>query len=283
MILIADGGSTKTTWCHINSEGEKEFFSTEGYNPFFVSSTYITQSLRTALPAGIDPMGIKRISFYGAGVHSEEKALVVKEAFRQIFTNSIINVGHDMLAAARALLGKREGFAAILGTGTNTCVYSGFGITEQLESGGYILGDEGSGCYMGKKLLMDYLRKKLPEELQTKFSETYKLTNHEIVDRIYGQPLASRFAAGFSKFIKDNIEHEHMRRLVKESFQDFFKNLVSAYPNYQKYTFNCIGSVGYNYKDILIETANEFRMKCGVIISSPIEALVDFHLSVLES
>lgn len=279
MIIIADGGSTKTNWCLLNDEGQKVYFNTEGYNPYFVDGEYVIDSLKKNLPEDLQYDKITEVNFYGAGVHNEEKANELKEAFQVVFHSSKIFVGHDLLAAARALLGKSKGFAAILGTGTNTCIYDGDDVSYQIDSGAYILGDEGSGCYIGKKLLLDYLRNYMPEAVRANFWETYKLTPDNIQENVYSKPLANRFCAQFSKFVYDNTANiEYTHNLVKSSFNDFFKNLVSHYPNYQDYELNCIGSVAYNFRNVLEEVATEWNMKLGKLVRSPIDDLVKFHI-----
>lgn len=284
MKLIADGGSTKTNWCLVNDEGKKVYFNTEGYNPYFVSKEYIIQSLNANLPADLEKEKLSEVNYYGAGCSTEDKRKLVEEAMKQVFVNAKVNIGHDLLAAARALLGHNEGFAAILGTGTNTCIYDGKNITHNIDSGAYILGDEGSGCYIGKKLLVDYLRGYMPEAVRKNFWDTYHLTPDDVNEQVYSQPLANRFCAGFSKFVYDNNVHlEYTRNLVKTSFEDFFRNLVTHYPNYQKYTFNCIGSVGYNFRNVLEEVVTENGMVMGNIIRSPIDNLVKFHLEMAPS
>jgi inhibitor of KinA sporulation pathway (predicted exonuclease) len=145
------------------------------------------------------------------------------------------------------------------------------------------LGDEGSGCYIGKKLLIDYLRGYMPEAVRENFWETFKLTPDDVNEQVYTQPLANRFCAGFAKFVYDsNVHLEYTRNLVKTSFEDFFRNLVTHYPNYQSYTFNCIGSVGYNFRNVLEEVATENSMTIGNIIRSPIDNLVKYHLEYKE-
>jgi len=279
MIIIADGGSTKTNWCLINEEGKKILFNTEGYNPYFSDTPYIINSLKKNIPADLPTDDITEVNYYGAGVHNDEKANIIAEAMKVIFKNATINIGHDLLAAARALLGDNEGFAAILGTGTNTCIYDGNKISYHIDSLAYILGDEGSGCYIGKKLLSDYLRGYMPANVREVFWETFKLTEDEILDNIYTKPLPNRFCASFSKFVYDiNVNMEYSRNLVKTSFEDFFRNLVSHYPDYQNYSFNCIGSVAYNFRNVLEEVANDYGMKVGKIIRSPIDDLVNYHL-----
>lgn len=279
MIIIADGGSTKTNWCLIDDEQKRIHFNTEGYNPYFIDTEKIILSLKKTLPQNLAVDKIAAVFYYGAGVHNQEKAMVVKKALAAIFTNARLHVGHDLLAAARALLGTEPGFAAILGTGTNTCLYDGEKITVHIDSLGYFLGDEGSGSSIGKRLLRDYMRGFMPPELSDIFYETYKLNGEDILDNLLNKPLPNRFLASFSKFIYDNNNFvEYARDVVKESFTLFFQNLVSRYPDYTQHSFNCIGSVGYNFRSILREVATEFGMPVGKIIRSPIDDLVEYHL-----
>ncbi|HZY40285.1 MAG TPA: N-acetylglucosamine kinase [Mucilaginibacter sp.] len=281
MIIIADGGSTKTNWCLVTEEGKKVYFNTEGYNPYFSPTDYIIKSLDETLPTDLERDEITEVNYYGAGCSTDEMREIVAAAMRVIFKKAKVFIGHDLLAAARSLLFNKEGFAAILGTGTNTCLYDGKKVTHNIDSGAYILGDEGSGCYIGKKLLVDYLRGYMPEAVRKNFWETYKLTPDDINEIVYTQPRANRFCASFSKFVYDSPVHlEYSRNIVRTSFEDFFRNLVTHYPNYQKYTFNCIGSVGYNFRNVLEEVVLENGMVIGNIIRSPIDNLVKFHLEL---
>ena len=266
MIIIADGGSTKTNWCLIDSTGKKILFNTEGYNPYFSDTDYIIASMQKTMPSDLPITEIKEVYYYG-------------DALKVIFNVAEIKIGHDLLAAARALLGDKKGFAAILGTGTNTCIYDGKDVSVNIDSLAYILGDEGSGCYIGKKLLADYIRGYMPKNVHDIFWETFKLTPNDILNAVYTQPLPNRFCASFSKFVYDiNVNIDYSRNLVKTSFDDFFKNLVSHYPNYKDYEFNCIGSVAYNFRNVLEEVASEYGMKVGKIMRSPIDDLVQYHL-----
>ena len=184
-----------------------------------------------------------------------------------------------MLAAARAVLGDTPGFAAIIGTGSNTCIYDGSEVQMNIDSLGYLLGDEGSGSYIGKKLVRDFMRGFLPAELHQKFVEKYKLDNDGIFNTLYNKPLPNRFLASFCMFADEHKEHPHMRNIVREAFTDFFRNLVTRYPGFEKYTFNCIGSVGYVFRDLLSEVSEVHGMKTGTILHSPIDNLVQYHKS----
>ena len=277
MILIADGGSTKTHWSFIDRNNSSTDFYSEGYNPYYVNEEYIVPSLRKSIPEDFEPEKVLELYFYGAGVHNEEKAAVLKNAFLQIFPNAVIEIEHDLLAACRALLGNDSGFAAILGTGTNTCLYDGKNIVHNIDSAAYILGDEGSGCHMGKQLLKDVIRNTIPVGLKRKFDETYQLSEHDILDNVYSKPLASRFCASFTRFLSDNIGNEYCHNLIRSSFTQFFRDLVSLYPGYKEEKFNCIGSVAFYFQDILKSVANEFGMETGLILKSPIIGLKDYH------
>ena len=277
MLLIADSGSTKASWCLIHPTSGNVFFETEGYNPFFVKTDYVITSLNSSIPAAVNKDQVTEIYFYGSGCVPDKSAIIIY-ALASLFPNCTnIKVESDLLGAARASLGAKEGFAAILGTGTNTCLYNGGKITHNISSLGFILGDEGSGGYLGKKLLIDYMRGKLPQHLQENFFETYNISQTEIMDRVYRQALPNRFCAGFSRFLSAHIDEPYVRDLIKSSFYDFFKNLVSSYPNYKSYLFNCVGSVAYYFNDILLETAKDFGMQPGRVLKSPMEGLLEYH------
>ena len=278
MILIADSGSTKTDWILTDENKNQTRFSTIGYNPYFIDSESIYDSLSLKLVPELDAPAIKIVFFYGAGCSTPEKNAIVHKALSRCFPNSELLVEHDLLGAARALLGNNRGFAAIIGTGSNTSIYDGVETETNIDSLGYLLGDEGSGCYIGKKIIQNFIRGYLPSDLHDKFNLAYQYSHADIYDFIYNKPLPNRFLASFCKFADENKEHEYIKIIVKESFNDFFKNLVSKYEDYEKYTFNSVGSVGYIFKDILKEVAESYKMEIGKIIASPIENLVRFHL-----
>jgi glucosamine kinase len=279
MILIADGGSTKTTWCLVDADGARSFFSTEGYNPEFISTAGIIASLHQNLPDTLVPAAITEVHYYGASVVSPGQVATVAEAMQAVFSQAQVFVGHDLLAAARALLGQQPGFAAILGTGTNSCVYDGERVVHNVDSLGYFLGDEGSGAFLGKALLSDYLRGQMPAELEASFRSTYGLEREAIFDQLYNQPFPNRFIASFAKFAADHYQASYCQQLVAESFDAFFRKIISKYPAYQTHTFNCVGSVGYHFRDALAQAATAHGMAVGKIICAPIDDLVSYHLA----
>ena len=278
MIVIADSGSTKTSWCIVEPSGATRNFDTEGYNPSYTGGEKLLEILRPNLPENFDPAGVRQLAFYGAGVY-EDKYDVIRDALHPLFPNAKFDVAMDLMGSARALLGRNPGFAAILGTGSNTCLYDGEKIIHYIDSLGFLLGDEGSGGYMGKRLLADYIRGYMPEEVSGWFWDTYRLTGEQLLDRIYADPLPNRYCASFARFLTgEHAGHEYLEQhIIIGSFRDFFNCIVKHYPDYQKYTFNSVGSIGWIFRDRLTRVASEFGMETGNIISSPMEGLVKYH------
>ena len=277
MILVADGGSTKCSWCLL-AGAHPTYFTTEGYNPYFVDTPAIAASLRREVPVAVQQTPVAVVHYYGAGVLSPAKAEIVAGALRQVFPQAEIHVAEDLLAAARALLGHQPGFAAILGTGTNSCLFDGERITQVVESLGYSLGDEGSGTYIGRTLLRDYLRGRLPGKLGEAFQATYQLGElSEVLNHVYNRPQPNRFLASFARFAADHRHEPYCQAVVAQAFEAFFQQIVTHYPNYQRHTFTCVGSIGYHFREALAAAAARHGMAVGQIIQAPIEGLVRYH------
>lgn len=279
MILVADSGSTKADWCLLKADGGEISFSTEGYNPEYMSSEYILSSLHRGLPPDYQSYDVREIYFYGAGCY-ENKISIIEEPLIQLFSGAKINVAMDLLASAKALLGDNRGFTGILGTGTNTCIYDGKDVVENIDSLGFIMGDEGSGAYIGKCFLSDYIRGYMPKEVAERFRETFNLLPDDIIDRVYTKPLPNRFCASFSVYVKQNeASHEYYRDLVLKAFRNLFLHIVCGYKTYREYTFNCTGSVAYFFHDLLKLVAAEFGMEVGIVLRYPMDGLKKYHRS----
>lgn len=279
MILIADSGATKTDWCALDKSKKQEpvFFRSEGYNPNYISGPDIVKSVGAAVPQGFPVEEIEEINFYGAGV-TELQYGFMTECLVNVFPNAKVNMAMDLLGSARALLQHNAGFAAILGTGTNSCIYNGEKVTMNIDSLGFILGDEGSGAYLGKRFICDFIRGDMPGEAKKAFMDYCPLNGDQLIDEIYTKPFPNRFCSRFSKVISANIQPgNYFYNLVLTAFRALFKNIISHYPDYMKYSFNCVGSVGYYYKDILQRAADDYNMKLGTIIQAPMEGLIKFH------
>lgn len=275
MILLADSGSTKTDWCLVDHGQSVLQIYTRGTNPFFQTEEEISSEIEKGLMPKLGSDQVDAVYFYGAGCAFPEKNLIVSTAISH-HIDAPIEVGSDLLAAARALCGKEPGIACIMGTGSNSCFYDGREIVDNVSPLGFILGDEGSGAVLGKLLVGDCLKNQLSSALQARFFKQYNLSRAEILDRVYKQPFPNRFLASLSPFLAQNIREPEIHALVLNSFRAFFTRNVMQY-DYKKYKVHLIGSVAYFYQDILREAAGELGIKLGRIIQSPMKGLVDYH------
>ncbi|MDE6544043.1 MAG: ATPase [Muribaculaceae bacterium] len=278
MILIADSGNTKTDWCCIDGLEAVNSFSTTGLNALTVPEDEVLTLFESEVAEETEGMEIDRIYFYGAGCIDEPVKRKVEEALIKVFPKANVTVESDLLGAARSLCGDKPGIACIMGTGSNSCLYDGNEIVDNVPSLGYILGDEGSGAVLGRMLISDVLKGVLPESLMQKFQERYNLDAVTVVHRVYNEPNASRFLASVTPFLLENIEEPAIHRLVLNSFKSFFTRNILRYANYKNMNINVTGSIGWYFKDVLREAADAMDCSLGAISRSPMESLVDYHL-----
>ncbi|MFA6592102.1 MAG: N-acetylglucosamine kinase [Bacteroidales bacterium] len=279
MILIADSGSTKTDWACVSENGDRCVrFQSAGYNPNYNTADNIREDVLKSLPAVFPVSEVSELYFYGAGV-TELQYGFITEVMLTVFPNAKkVFVAMDTLASARATLGFNPGFVAIVGTGTNSCLYDGEKITLNIDSLGFILGDEGSGGYIGKKLICDYIRGDLPKRLVPEVAKLIGKTNDEIIDQIYTKPKPNRYCAQFCKYVGDNRYNDpYFHDLMLGSFRDFFSHIICHYPDYERYKLNCVGSVAFYYQDLLSEAASDFGMSLGNVLKAPMDGLIKYH------
>jgi len=278
MILIADSGSTKTAWCLIEGNNTKNIM-TQGINPFQQAEKVIIDILHDELLNELPKdCNINEVFFYGAGC-TKEKCPIVQSAIRSVIPEAKIFVGSDMLGAARSLCGKEPGIVGILGTGANSCFYDGNDIIKNVSPLGFILGDEGSGAYIGKRLVGDCLKGQLTEGIRELFLEETHETPATIIQKVYREPMPNRFLASLSAFCARHKEEPSIHALLVDCFQQFFIRNIYAYDdvNPTLHTVNFVGSIAYYYKAELTEAANSLGYEVGKVIQAPIEGLVDFH------
>ena len=275
MILIADGGSTKTDWCISDQGKQLQRITTKGINPFFLTEDAIGLEIRSSLLPELQSSTFDALYFYGAGC-LPEKIPMMQNALTKYLEVKTIEVNSDMLAAARGLSGRNPGIVCILGTGSNSCYYDGEKIVDNVSPLGFILGDEGSGAVLGKQLVSDLLKNQLPAGLKEKFLQEFDLTPSVIIERVYRQPFPNRFLASLSPFLLRNIEEPSIRLLVSAGFRAFLTRNVMQY-DYKRYPIYFIGSVAYYYREILEETVLATGMQLGGIMRQPMEGLVKYH------
>ncbi len=276
MFLIADSGSTKTTWCLVNSDKSASTCSTGGINPFQLGLEEIVHLLEAEFT--LSRTGISKIWFYGAGCAFADKNQIVANALSHYFGVSEIFVNSDLLAAAHSLCGDRPGIACIMGTGSNSCYYNGKEIVQNVSPLGYVLGDEGSGNALGKKLLADILKNQLPEEIRNTFFDTYRVTTGEILDNIYRKPFPNRYLAQYARFVADHISYPEMQALASHCFREFFQRNVMQYEAAQQLPVHFTGSIAFYFSEIIKKTACEFGLTVGNISQEPMPGLIKYHL-----
>ncbi len=291
MFLIADSGSTKTAWCLVNDQHLK-FISSKGINPFLLDEVGIAAILTDELVPVLDDYGqtinlepvsdIKAIYFYGAGC-TKEKVPVVATAIRKVFnTNARIIVESDMIGAAKGLCGDAPGIVCILGTGSNSCYYDGENIIDNVSPLGFILGDEGSGAYIGKRLVGNCLKQQFSEEVCRLFLQETKLSTQTIIQKVYRESMPNRFLASLSPFCARHRDIPEIHDFIIDCFTQFFMRNVNLY-NCPELPVNFVGSIAWFYQNELKEAAQKLGFKIGTIIQNPLEGLIKYHSGLLNS
>ncbi len=278
MKIIIDSGGTKAHW-HISQNGTEADYFTSGLNPYYATEAQMQAIIETELfPQYSAAKNATEIYFYGAGCNAEANMKTVLMVLENIFEMAdTVMVQHDMLGTARALCGYEAGIACILGTGSNSCFYDGTDIELQPHSLGYVFGDEGSGAFMGKRLLADYFNKKIPIAVVQKFESAYYPNLDEVLNNIYKQPAPNKYLAGFAPFLSQNITDAYCYDLVYNAFDAFFNTNIVQYHTIKRCPLHFTGSVAFNFKEVLIKVANTHQYTIGQILKSPMEGLVRYH------
>jgi len=274
--LIADSGSTKCEWCLLYN-GKKKIVNTQGISPYFVKREQIVAILENELMPEIKNAEVEELYFYGTGLTNPANEKVVRLALKEVFSGVEIMLEDDLLGAARALCGHEKGIACILGTGANSCYYNGKKIVKNSPGLGYILGDEGSGSYLGKKVIQYYLYNTFDEELMYQFNKKFGVKKDEILNSVYKQPLANRYLASYAIFLAENRGHYMIENIIEDGLNDFFFNHLYKYEETWKMPINFTGSIAFGFQDILQELCDTYELELGTILQSPMDGLIEFH------
>ncbi|MBD5299346.1 MAG: hypothetical protein HDS22_05185 [Bacteroides sp.] len=276
--LIADAGSTKVEWVLLKRDGSLgSTFVTDGLNAILASSDSVTKAfteVRKRLPEELE---VEEIHYYGAGCATPEICGRVKDTFTDVFGTVSVNVSSDLLGAARSLFGPKKGIACILGTGSNSCMYDGKSIISQIPSLGYVLGDEGSGAALGKRLVSDAFKNQLPESIREKFLEEYGLTLSGILDNIYRNESPNKFLASLVPFLKDNLWNPYIYSLVLKELTKFVRRNVAMYQGAHSLDVSFTGSIAFHFAKILREAAESQGYRVTSITETPMSGLIEFH------
>ena len=307
MTLICDCGSTKAEWALLDGNDVAKRFVTNGFNPNFTDGETIKNIVGEAKDI-VGDQTIKKIRFYGSGCGTEANQNKVAMILAMVFKINDIEVCPDTLGACHALFGNKPGVACILGTGSNACVYDGKKITESVASLGFMIGDEGSGCHIGKRIVHDYFLGLMPDDLRAKFDEKYHLDREAFLKRVYQGEQPSRYLAEFTKFAAENIENQYVIKLIGECFEEFllsfrlkrnevkcngeilglrkqsddnvnggFLDFARNDSNFACDAFGFVGSIAFIFQDILLQHLANHHINCSKILKNPMDGLIEFY------
>lgn len=282
IIIIADSGATKTDWALADQSSDVRRVKTKGINPFTQSEDSIRSEISAMRAAYADILHEAEqvsVAFYGAGCVGEKALLLsrlLSEELKPTVGKVNVEVNTDLLAAARALCGRERGVACILGTGANSCLYDGVRIVANTPPLGYILGDEGSGAYLGRQFLRGIFKGRLSKSLRDDFLSTTGLTYEEIISRVYRQPMPNRFLASVMTYLNQHHDNPDIQALIKDGFLQFLSWNVAPYGQ-RDMALNFTGGVAYSCRDILAEACQEAGYKMGKVMAAPMDGLLEYH------
>lgn len=279
MILIADSGSTKCDWQAVENKEKTLYTHTKGINPFFHDEATIESFVHDNADLMKIAPAVKEVYIYCAGGSNTELNKIVACGLKRVFKNAEINVEHDLLGAAYSTYTGKPAITCILGTGSNSIAFDGKQLEEKVPALAYILGDEGSGSYFGKRLLADYLYHFLPKEIDDVLRNELKLTKNSILENVYMKPGANVYLASFMKTIHRFKDTEYMKPILIEGMKKFLRIHVMCYEYFNDVPVNFIGSVSHYFFDELKAAADELGITIGRVYKKPIDGLVAYHLN----
>ncbi len=276
VILIADSGSTKCEWQLLN-EGKKKKILTQGISPYFLSAEQITALLQKELVPKLKEVQVEEVYFYGTGLANPANVQIIKGVLKTLFPKAHKEVNHDMLGAARALCQHEKGMACILGTGSNACFYNGKKIVKNSPGLGFILGDEGSGAYLGRKVIQYFLYETFDEDLKARFTARFNTNGVDILENVYKKPLPNRYLASYAVFLAENRGHYMVENIIEDGLNDFFFQHLYKFRESWTHPIHFVGSVAHGFKDVLQELCGTYELELGKVLKSPMQGLIDFH------
>ena len=274
--LIADSGSTKTEWCLLEN-GKSVIFTSQGMSPYFVEDAGMLKIIQDEVIPHLKKHSINEIYFYGTGCKDPNNKKRVKKVFEKIFPDAKIFIENDLFGAARSLCGIEKGIACILGTGSNSCYFNGKKISKNSPGLGYVLGDEGSGAILGKKVIQHYLYDIFEEDIKARFEEKFVTTPEEILKAVYHKPLPNRYLASFTTFLAENRGHFMIENMIEDGLNEFFYTHIIRYAESKKLPIHFTGGVANGFKDVIEQLCSGYDLQLGQITKTPMEGLITFH------
>ena len=277
MILVADSGSTKTTWAVVGTDSK---VVTEGLNPHFTTDEAFLAACAVVRQQFSILNSQLSIYFYGAGCGDPKQRQRVEQLLSAGFCTGDMHVETDMLGACRAVSGDRASLVGILGTGSNACFYDGRQIVCQPTSTGYIMGDNGSANHVGRILLNDYLTKRMPEGLRCIFHDTYTMTDAQLIDAVYHQPHPNRFLASLAPFVVQHGEEDYCAEVLQTALHDWYYGplqTVMEQSGCGAVELNLVGGFAKAIEPTLRRYLATVGLTVGTAEADPMEGLLRYH------
>ena len=278
-IVVADAGSTKISWGVCRPNYAPEVVTTAGFNAVTARSDDFCKLYELCVEAvsetGLPALSVEEVHYYGAGCATAAINTGVASALRCVFPHAEIYVGSDLEGAARALFGEGDGIACILGTGSNSCLWRGGSIEANVPPLGYILGDEGSGASLGRRLVRQALRGALGQRYRDELERDYGVTREETLQRVYRSPGGNVWLASLVPFLGRHRNSQAVQRILAEEFGAFLDNNVALYNAADMdMPVGFVGSVAHFFEVELRTAMAERGYRLARIVRSPIDALL---------
>ncbi len=275
-ILIADSGATKTEWCFLYN-GKRKTILTQGLSPYFLSTIQIVDILNKELWPKLKNAVIDEIYFFGTGCSSKTNNSIVSNALKQKYPKTKVAIDHDMMGAAKSVCHNQKGVACILGTGSSACYFNGKAIAKSRTGLGYALGDEGSGSYLGRKILQYYLYETFDEELKFAFEKKFNTSRDSILENVYKKPFPQRYMASFCTFLSEHRGHYMIENILEDGLFDFYFKHLNKLAESWKYSIHFVGSIAFYFKDVIKDLATNYGFTIGNIYKRPMDGLVKLY------
>ncbi len=280
MQILIDSGGSKSDWMLRKNDRWMPVIRLDGYNPWQHPNERLLEIIQNLLKTNPEAKHASQIIYYGAGCADEAKKEAIYSTFISFFSQAKISVYSDLMAAAHALFGDKAGIACILGTGSSSGLYDGKQIMATTPSLGYLLGDEGSGAYLGKTIAQNYFKNLMPKDLRQKFADDYPLSLSAFLNSVYKQNSNAAYLANFAFFAAKNDNHWWVKKLVLDSFREYIQYNIKYFTDYKQYSIGFIGAVAFQFQEILREALNNEELVAAKILKSPAEALMNYHGSI---
>ncbi|MEM7575441.1 MAG: hypothetical protein AAF433_21235 [Bacteroidota bacterium] len=277
MILVADCGGTKADWALLQAKTGDKVVTTPGFNPVVHPPAQFEDVVGQLSKDELPYARPDKVFYYGAGAWDYRRKELIKDTLLGAWPQADVEVMHDLLGAARATCGHEAGISCILGTGSNSCLYDGQEVIDNVTNLGYLLGDEGSGCHLGKALLRAYFYRELDEDLTQSFEQYAQVDRATVRDTVYDSPNPNTYLASFTRFMGEHLQHPLIQDLILDSFGEFLDRHVRKYDSHLSLPINFIGSIAFHFKEVLLAAMASRNLRAGRFVPKPIQALADFH------